>query len=676
MAAALVLSLLAAQTPQAVTPDTKDPVVRQTGGVSYDAAFFASFAPRTAFDMISRLPGFSLQEGNFVRGLSGGGGNVFVNGARPVTKDVSLEDYLRRLPAASVARIEIVDGSAMGLDAAGFRLVANVVLRTDSQTSGVATLRALGTTAGSAGVSGQVSWQGTIAGFALNLGGEYGITNLNRISGIQTVRNTGGIGDADGSIDESRANRLTASNVSIARTLGRLKTTATWSRRENPFRRDAVFSARPVDAAAPAYADIEQYRYRDRSNEGSLTNEATFGKHKLKLVLLGSQTRTFDDSFATVAPIGQPSSGSAFRQDQTQTEFIVRGAWNASFGTLETSLALENAYNTLRARTLFESVPPRVSPDRDFARVSELRRTIELGAVWPFAKHWTLNGVVARETSRVAVFAPSQARNTYSFVRGRLVANWQAAKILTVSGQFERTVGQLEFSDFVGAQQLFDGSSTVTNTQLRPSQTDTTSLTFDLRPKIGGGLNLKLARSKLRDVVDTIPTGNGQQGVGNIASATELSLEVSATVPLKAIWRGAELAFSGRWRDTRVTDPFNAQARPLQGELGDPLRIELRRAVNPHLNYGIVFNGPYRDFIFRRELMSEFRETSSFGLYIEQTIDSRLKARFAVDRLGGRQFNRVLTIYDGLRGASPIAQVERRRRDDAPLLQLRLERSF
>ena len=70
---AVSASPASAQTPVAgegaTTSDT--PGARST---SYDAKFFEQFAPRTALDIVRRIPGFTLDLGNTeLRGFSGAG---------------------------------------------------------------------------------------------------------------------------------------------------------------------------------------------------------------------------------------------------------------------------------------------------------------------------------------------------------------------------------------------------------------------------------------------------------------------------------------------------------------------------------------------------------------------------------------------------------------------------
>src|SRR4051812_5934524 len=65
---------------------------------SYPASFFADARPNTAADMISRLPGFSLDTGtaNTARGFGGTAGNILVDGARPTAKTDDLNTILQR----------------------------------------------------------------------------------------------------------------------------------------------------------------------------------------------------------------------------------------------------------------------------------------------------------------------------------------------------------------------------------------------------------------------------------------------------------------------------------------------------------------------------------------------------------------------------------------------------
>src|SRR4051812_29321475 len=75
----------------------------------YTPQDFARFAPKTAYDMLVQVPGFTIRGAGTERGLGQASENVLINGQRIANKSGGAIDELQRTPAASVARIEIVD---------------------------------------------------------------------------------------------------------------------------------------------------------------------------------------------------------------------------------------------------------------------------------------------------------------------------------------------------------------------------------------------------------------------------------------------------------------------------------------------------------------------------------------------------------------------------------------
>ena len=79
--------------------------------------------------MVNALPGFALDAGDGVRGFGGAAGNVLIDGERPATKNDTLDEVLQRIPASSVARIDVIRGGAPGIDMQGKTVIANVIRR-------------------------------------------------------------------------------------------------------------------------------------------------------------------------------------------------------------------------------------------------------------------------------------------------------------------------------------------------------------------------------------------------------------------------------------------------------------------------------------------------------------------------------------------------------------------
>ena len=97
------------------------------GARSYTPADFARFAPRNALDMLNNVPGFAIDESDTERrGLGQATGNVLINGERFSGKSTDIFTELRRISAANVTRIEIVDGATLNISGLTGQ-VANII---------------------------------------------------------------------------------------------------------------------------------------------------------------------------------------------------------------------------------------------------------------------------------------------------------------------------------------------------------------------------------------------------------------------------------------------------------------------------------------------------------------------------------------------------------------------
>ena len=67
----------------------------------FEGAFFKQYNPVTAADIVNRVPGFEIDDGEALRGFGATAGNVLVNGERPSSK-VMISEQLKRIPADSV----------------------------------------------------------------------------------------------------------------------------------------------------------------------------------------------------------------------------------------------------------------------------------------------------------------------------------------------------------------------------------------------------------------------------------------------------------------------------------------------------------------------------------------------------------------------------------------------
>src|SRR5690606_13598698 len=140
--------LSAASPAAALAADKADAPARQTAAAGDQAVliftpdFFAHARPNTALDMVNRVPGFSVNDGDGARGFEGAVGNVLINGSRPASKNDTGSNVLARTVASQVERIELIRGGAPGIEMQGYSVVANVILKNTVSREHIATFNA------------------------------------------------------------------------------------------------------------------------------------------------------------------------------------------------------------------------------------------------------------------------------------------------------------------------------------------------------------------------------------------------------------------------------------------------------------------------------------------------------------------------------------------------------
>ena len=126
----IVLSLffLSAEALALETSPSESDGVRQI----YLPSDFAQFPPRSAFDLVRQIPGFSVNEGGGDRGFGQADTNVLINGRRISGKSNGPTQALERLSVESVIRIEILDGASLDIGGMSGQVV-NVITDADKR---------------------------------------------------------------------------------------------------------------------------------------------------------------------------------------------------------------------------------------------------------------------------------------------------------------------------------------------------------------------------------------------------------------------------------------------------------------------------------------------------------------------------------------------------------------
>ena len=534
---------------------------RVTGRRTYDAAWFAPFAPATALQMVQRVPGFTIEridEG--VRGFAQAAGNVVVNGQRPAAKSDDVETILGRIPASRVLRIEVGTGEQFGAEFAAKPQVLNVVT---TQAGGMAS-----TLEGSYRriFTGAILPQGRVStlvkrgrstfNLALNVENdttdEAGYDRVTTLpGGVETEfrRKHNHIRDPLATLSgswgfEDGTNRTAHLNARVAKGRFTLEQTNAVSRPGGFARDDALTQRRTLD----------EYELG-----GDVTRPFAGGGLKA-IALLTRRTRDGRDmqTFDLSAPTGFDQ---LYRERLEET--LARVVWNrADLAGWNVEAGAEGVLNRLISRNDlfaldFGGGRTRIDLPVDDATVKEVRGEAFVNMGRPLSPRLRLDGGLNYEVSRLTVSGDVAARRTLSFWKPRLVLDWRPSPQWHAQLLAQRTVAQLQFSDFISTAELGAERVNGGNAELVPQRSWELLATLE-HPILGDGVaRLEMGYNRVAKVQDRVPTPEGFDAPGNLGDGEVFILRSRLEAPLKTLGvKGGRLTLYGSLVPTRVRDPI------------------------------------------------------------------------------------------------------------------------
>jgi hypothetical protein len=591
--AALAVLLLAAHQSHAQSPASADRVV-------YEAAFYNSFAPRTALDMVTQTPGFTLDadDDDERRGFAGAVGNVLIDGQRLGAKSQSLQDVLGRVAAKEVVRIEVLRGSAVAGDASGAAVIANVV-RTPAAGGGSWETGFEVTNEDKPTPNGKFAWSGRKETLEYSVGGS-AFTHDHLSAGHFDLS------DAAGNPIEHRYQGFPHQNGDYAVNgqlafpvdAGRLTVTG----QAAYFRHDEEFF-RYTSSPSGALVESEQIPYaeRVRSGEAGVTYRRLLGDWDMNLTALATRKHT-----------------------RKSAETIARGTFarDVSVGRLE--LGAEAAVNTLDGEQSLTVDGSAVALPNANLSVEETRGEAFVSHVWKLSGLWSLDSRLAVETSRLSFTGDTEQSVSLTQLTRQLGRHQLQLRVF-------RDVGQLDFNDFVTSAAFADEIIQGGNPDLRPQTLWAVEVDADLRFAGDAALRLRGFRHFVDDVVDFVPVGpagNQFDAPGNIGEGSIIGAELTLRVPLERVLRGGSLNVSALWQDSEVTDPLTGAQRPFSDLSENNITAELRQDLNAaRFAWGASYEAESMDSEFRLNEINRFREIHMLNLFAETTWVANLKIR-------------------------------------------------
>ena len=669
--------LLAAAPTIALAADAPAAPVRQSAAPGDQAVliftpdFFADARPNTALDMVNRVPGFSVNDGDGARGFEGAVGNVLINGSRPASKNDTGSNVLGRTVASQVERIELIRGGAPGIEMQGYSVVANIILKNTTSREHIATFNA------SLFEGGQDLYGGSYQFTERKGDRTWGVTLSDGISssdsnGAGPLRRVGPNGELlraeDYYNDGYGGGNSIRGNFSSPLLGGKVDLTARYgindwhniNRQTAPgVRREALFDE------------------DTKSGEVGVVYTRPLSE-RLKLETRFIHEFEEFDNVATSrnreADIDEPIQRFAATGDSSET--ILRGLLRFErSAALEFEGGGEIAYNMLEVEQAYSVGGTPIPLPSASVKVEETRGELFGKATWRINPKWTLEGGLRLESSTISQSGDAEQEKSFVYAKPRLLTTWTPMANTQVRLRIERTVGQLDFGDFAASAELQNESVFGGNVDLQPEQRWVSELTFEKRFWGEGIVSVGLRHDEITDAIDVIPLDGGYAAVGNIGDGTLDQLVLNVTVPTDKLGlSGGKFGFKNTWNHTEVTDPTTGETRPISGIRASQATISFQQDVTRlKLQWGGAWIPLLGQKNYRPDQISGWRGHDYYELWAEYKPTPTLAIRGQINIWD--DFNVERTEF-GDRIARPIAFVENRFVDPRTFYQIRLRKTF
>ncbi|HZW17354.1 MAG TPA: TonB-dependent receptor [Luteimonas sp.] len=658
----------------ACLPAAAQPAGDSRSRTVYAADYFDDVAPANAYDMVLRLPGFTIVESDAdVRGYAGATGNVLFDGARPTSKREDTAALLKRIPARAVARIELIHAGMPGIDMGGYAVLANVVRRDDASTEwAVETGFSAATDGGAPEPRAKFEYGRRRGDTALDV-------SLKSVREIDDDTSHGSIRtreDADTrrrSLDMRTIEGEQEAAVSWRQPLASGRLSLTGALRGEDARTTTRIGASAVDDAE-RIGERERYREAEvgmrfvRQFQGRTTLEAMASVQRGWLEEREHSQAGDDDE--------------RFEGDTGSGETIARIALtHARSDVLSFNAALEGAYNALDGDSRVQEGGVDVPLPGSDVRIRERRGEAALGATWNPAQDWTIEPGLRVERSEIAQSGDSPLQRGFTYAKPRLALRWDAGESDQWRLSLSREVGQLDFNDFVASASLDGGVVSAGNAELEPDKTWRATLSWEHRFGEDAALTLGWTHDRIEDVVDRVLVVTDDDvfdAPGNIGRGRRDTLSLDLAAPLDA-WGivGGRIRSTVLWRNSRVTDPVTglgrgiSEEKPVEGEIEFSQELPALRA-----NWGVLVEHiGERKTKYRYDRITRESEAVGWTLFAERRIGEHWRLRAEATDLFGRSFSERREKYDGTRADGAVGEVETRRRRTPGVVSLTIRRS-
>lgn len=680
------------QTPPTPPPDGAVAAADAEGILVFEPAYFASAQPQSAMDMVLRVPGFQFDGGDSVRGFGGAAGNVLIDGQRPASKRDVLEAVLRRVPASTVERIELIRGGAPGIDMQGKSVIVNVVRKTGASSQALFAVASSflpdGRELPAARLEGSRRWDGKFVEGSVLV---YTFLDDGAGEGPRVVRDPAGTVIQRSFADETADGYGLETKGSFETPLfdGKFRVNAALKLERFEYELDdrATFPT-------PFRFTVEEQSDINYETELGLQWERQLAANTTLELLAIQQFRDTD----LISVYEDPADTSTFLAESFAGESIARAKLRYRHSdTLSFEGGGEVAYNFLERDIAYSENGTPIPLPAASVKVEEQRVEGFGTATWRASPQLTIEAGAKVEYSILSQSGDTNLEKEFVYPKPRLFVTWAPNEANQFRFRAEREVGQLNFGDFVSSASLSTGVVLAGNADLEPAKAWVLEGAWERRFWGKGALVLTATHERIEDVVDRIPVVDPSScpivggvpdvssplctvfsGVGNIDEATNNILSANLTLPLDRFRvPGGQIRFAGTWRDSEVADPTTGEERRISGQRPFSGEVNFSQDISKwRLNWGADAFFGWEETYYNVDQIESYELETWLRLWAEWKVRPNLGVRVEASNLTGRPFIRDREVYAGRRDAAPLLFTENRELKFDPFLYIRIRRTW
>ena len=675
---------------------------QENNKIVYDQIYFQKFNITNAADAIKRIPGVeNLSSGNSSanyepggnnkkRGFGSSGTQILINGERQSSKSNNIIKTLERINAESLIKIEVIRGSEAGLDVRSDGVIINIIVDGSSSKGSGTWSSALGFL-----TSGDSNWRGT-GSWATKIKKTDVVLGLERIGDLNSRKYNEFTVDKTQSllyyrlretIEYQTGNRISLdlnSKINNKNTL-RINALVWFDGKENAPQIQEYFL--PADVKNEAFYEKIDWDRKENNDGWEFGGdwEHQFNKaNSFKLRAVFTKENEDQEDLSFLNDTVNLYNNIVETNDRSESERIIRLSFNkqrSKGGYLE--YGFESAYNELdRTFNLiyFDSNSNQTDSGllNTSGTVEEDRYEAFLSYNFPFTKKFRTELALNYEWSEISQSGDVNLSREFKYWKPRIDIKWDYKKNRQIRLSIERSVGQINFDDFISSYDQFEETIRAGNPDLKPETAWELKLEHEWRlPNDGGVVTLKGLASEIDGPVDRLPI-DGFAGIGNLGSGERTQARIDGSIRINKLLEGGVFRFMGYLQSTEVLDPVTNIKRDFSWFKRWETMIGIRQDIpGGKYSWGITYRSQSQFNIYDPYLLGRFAQDPTLGFGFTAKINPQLNLNFMAKNIFGTNFGfGRKQIYNGFKSNNDLLIQENFDVNDHSFFKVELEGTF